>query len=105
MNYETRFDGRFVITGFDSVGRGVLPLLLRHIDMRPEQVTIVNARPDGLDVAEEFGVKTLVAELDRTVPPARRPLPRHLHRTLAGCALEQQAAGAAHQLCVARSGV
>jgi homospermidine synthase len=65
MNHETSFAGRFVITGFGSVGQGVLPLLLRHIEMRPEQITVVKAHADDLDVADEFGVKTVVAELDR----------------------------------------
>jgi homospermidine synthase len=63
--YETNFAGRFVITGFGSVGQGVLPLLLRHIRMRPDQVTIVKAHADDLDVAAEFGVRMLVAELRR----------------------------------------
>jgi homospermidine synthase len=63
--YETDFAGRFVITGFGSVGQGVLPLLFRHIRMQPDQVTVVKAHPDDLDVAAEFGVTTLVAELHR----------------------------------------
>ena len=27
------FDGRLVMLGFGSIGQGVLPLILRHIDM------------------------------------------------------------------------
>jgi homospermidine synthase len=33
--------------------------------MRPDQITVVKAHADDLDVADEFGVKTVVAELDR----------------------------------------
>ena len=58
-HHETGFAGRFVITGFGSVGQGVLPLLLRHIDMRPEQITVVKAHADDLEVADEFGVKQI----------------------------------------------
>jgi homospermidine synthase len=35
-----RFDGRLVMVGFGSIGRGVLPLLLRHVEMSPRQVLI-----------------------------------------------------------------
>ena len=41
------FSGRLVIVGFGSIGQGVLPLLLRHIDIGPEQITIVTAEPRG----------------------------------------------------------
>ena len=41
------FPGRLVIVGFGSIGQGVLPLLLRHIDVRPDQITIVSAEPRG----------------------------------------------------------
>ena len=51
------FSGRLVIVGFGSIGQGVLPLLLRHIEMRPEQVVIVTAELRGLEVAEEYGVR------------------------------------------------
>jgi homospermidine synthase len=51
------FPGRMVIVGFGSIGQGVLPLLLRHIDMRPSQITIVTAHDMGQAEAKEFGVK------------------------------------------------
>jgi homospermidine synthase len=50
------FRGRLVIVGFGSIGQGVLPLLLRHLDIRPDQITIVTAEPRGRDVAAEYGV-------------------------------------------------
>ena len=31
---HTAFSGRLVMVGFGSIGQGVLPLLLRHIDIR-----------------------------------------------------------------------
>src|SRR5437016_642479 len=54
---HTAFAARLVIVGFGSIGQGVLPLLLRHIELRPEQVTIITAEPRGADVAAEYGVR------------------------------------------------
>ena len=62
---RTSFSGRFVIVGFGSIGQGVLPLLLRHIDMRPEQVTIVTAEPRGAEVAAEYGIRFVERPLTR----------------------------------------
>src|SRR5271167_3072563 len=47
--------GRLVIVGFGSIGQGVLPLLLRHLDIRADQISIVTAEPRGHDVAAEYG--------------------------------------------------
>jgi len=47
--------GRLIIVGFGSIGQGVLPLLLRHIDIAPERITIVTAEPRGREVAAEHG--------------------------------------------------
>jgi homospermidine synthase len=44
-NKEGRFGGRLVMVGFGCIGQAALPLLLRHIEMRPEQVVVVE--PDG----------------------------------------------------------
>src|SRR5579884_4484043 len=51
------FSGRLVIVGFGSIGQGVLPLLLRHIDMRPEQIVVITAELRGEDVADEYHVR------------------------------------------------
>jgi homospermidine synthase len=50
------FPGRMVIVGFGSIGQGVLPLLLRHIEIEPSQITIVTAEQRGRDEAESYGV-------------------------------------------------
>jgi homospermidine synthase len=60
-----RFAGQFVIVGFGSIGQGVLPLLLRHIDMRPEQVAIVTAESRGREVAAEYGIAFVETALTR----------------------------------------
>lgn len=51
------FSGRLVMLGFGSIGQGVLPLILRHIDMEVDRITIVTAETRGQDVAEEYGVR------------------------------------------------
>ena len=53
---HVRFDGRLVVLGFGSIGQGVLPLILRHIDLARENITIVTAEPRGREVAEEYGI-------------------------------------------------
>jgi len=59
------FSGRLVILGFGSIGQGVLPLLLRHIDMRPDQITIVTAEPRGSDEAAEYDIRFIEQALTR----------------------------------------
>lgn len=57
------FQGRLVIVGFGCIGQGVLPLLLCHIRIRPQQLLIIC--PDGADmpVAAEYGVSRQRAAL------------------------------------------
>src|SRR6185312_15652891 len=59
------FAGRLVIVGFGSIGQGVMPLLLRHLDIRPEQITIVTAEERGRAVAAEYGIAFVEAVLTR----------------------------------------
>jgi homospermidine synthase len=56
-NRHVKFAGQLVIVGFGSIGQGVLPLLLRHIDMTPQQITIITAEERGAAVAHEYGVR------------------------------------------------
>jgi homospermidine synthase len=60
------FPGRLVIIGFGSIGQGVLPLLLRHIEINPELITIITAEPRGHDVAAEYGVRFIQTALTRS---------------------------------------
>jgi homospermidine synthase len=62
---HARFFGHLVIVGFGSIGQGVLPLLLRHLEIRADQVTIVTAEPRGRDVAAEYGITFLEHALTR----------------------------------------
>src|ERR1700760_3075980 len=59
------FGGRLVMLGFGSIGQGVLPLILRHIDMPQDRITIVSGDPRGQDIAAEYGIPFTVLPLTR----------------------------------------
>ena len=50
------FPGRVVMIGFGSIGQGVLPLILRHIGITPDRITIVTADEAGLGEAKDYGI-------------------------------------------------
>jgi len=63
------FKGRMVMIGFGSIGQGVLPLIFRHIDIKPEQITVISAEDrGGLKELKKFGVRFSSA----------RPVPQRL---------------------------
>ena len=53
---HVRIAGRMVIVGFGSIGQGVLPLLLRHVDLDPRRITVVTADERGREEAIEYGI-------------------------------------------------
>ena len=59
------FDGRLVMLGFGSIGQGVLPLILKHIDMPKERIAIVTSDDRGAAIAAEYGVSHTVLPLTR----------------------------------------
>jgi homospermidine synthase len=60
------FSGRMVMIGFGSIGQGVLPLIFRHIDIKPEQITIISADDrGGLKETKRFGVTFIRKRLTR----------------------------------------
>ena len=63
LHKELHFAGRLVMVGFGCVGQGVLPLLLRHIDMSPAQITLLSADADGADIARSLGVRARLQAL------------------------------------------
>jgi len=68
MSLDTKhitFAGRLVIVGFGSIGQGVLPLLLRHLGITPQQITIVTAEERGHDEARELGIRFILEPLTR----------------------------------------
>src|ERR1700761_3703080 len=69
---------RMVMVGFGSIGQGVLPLMLRHIDMKPSQITIVTADEAGRAEAAHLGVTHI-----------EHPLTAENHREVLGPLLGQ----------------
>ena len=59
------FQGRLVMLGFGSIGAGVLPLILRHIDMPKDRIEILTADDRGVAIAAEYGIKHTVLPLTR----------------------------------------
>ena len=59
------FANRLLILGFGSIGQGVLPLILRHIDIAPERISILTGDERGRDVAAAYGVRLQVAPITR----------------------------------------
>jgi homospermidine synthase len=59
------FPGRVVMIGFGSIGQGVMPLILRHIGIAPDRITIVTADEAGLAEAKEYGLKFMIKPLTR----------------------------------------
>ncbi|HTP84236.1 MAG TPA: saccharopine dehydrogenase C-terminal domain-containing protein [Alphaproteobacteria bacterium] len=72
------YAGRVVMVGFGSIGQGVLPLILRHIDMPRENIVIVTAEERGREIAAEYGVRFI-----------RRPLTRENYKTVLGSLLNR----------------
>lgn len=57
------FGGRLLMLGFGCIGQGTLPLLLRHLGLRPQQILVLAPGRSGFSVAEALGVPTLTLRL------------------------------------------
>lgn len=53
---HAHFPGNLVMVGFGSIGQAMLPLLFRHLEIRPQQIRIIAADEDGAAIARESGV-------------------------------------------------
>ena len=62
---HVNFAGRIVFVGFGSIGQGVLPLILRHIGIPADRITIVTAEDLGRAEADQFAVKFVKTALTR----------------------------------------
>lgn len=63
LRKEHLFTGRLVMLGFGCIGQGALPLLLRHIEMRPEQILVIDPDEPALRLAHEAGARTMAVRL------------------------------------------
>jgi homospermidine synthase len=62
---HVEFPARILFIGFGSIGQGVLPLVLRHIGIAPERITIVTADERGQEEAAKYGIKFVQERLTR----------------------------------------
>jgi homospermidine synthase len=56
-------DGPVIMIGFGSIGRGTLPLILRHFDVKPEQITVVAPDDANAAILAKYGVQKLTSLL------------------------------------------
>src|ERR1044072_5116899 len=59
------FPGRIGFIGFGSIGQGTLPLVLRHIGIPKERITIITSDDRGKQEADEYGIKFVKIALTR----------------------------------------
>jgi homospermidine synthase len=59
------FSGKLLMLGCGSIGQGVLPLLLRHIDMPKEKISILTSDTRGSAVAKSFGIAEEILPVTR----------------------------------------
>lgn len=53
---HTHFAKKIFIIGFGTIGQAILPLILRHIVISPQQICIITKKNDGEAIAKEYGV-------------------------------------------------
>jgi homospermidine synthase len=53
---HTQLPGQLVMLGCGSIGQAVLPLILRHLGVTPDRITIVTADGRGRDEAAHYGI-------------------------------------------------
>jgi len=54
---HARFNGPIVLVGFGSIGRGTLPLILRHIDAPRERMVVIDPDDSARAIAEREGIR------------------------------------------------
>jgi len=62
---HVRFSGRLLMLGCGSIGQGVLPLLLRHIDMPRDKISILTSDTRGGAVAAHYGIAEEILTVTR----------------------------------------
>jgi homospermidine synthase len=62
---HVEFPGRIILVGFGSIGQGVLPLILRHIAIPAERITVVTAEDAGREEAARYNVRFIKEVLTR----------------------------------------
>lgn len=72
------FHGTLLILGLGGIGRAVLPLLLRHIEISPQQIKIVVPHQDDDDIGLKYTIQFVKKEL--TQDNFQHFFDQHLHK-------------------------
>jgi homospermidine synthase len=67
---HAQFSGQLFMVGCGSIGQAMLPLLLRHLEIGPAQISIIAADDKGADIAREYDVDYTLCPLTRDNLPA-----------------------------------
>ncbi|MDQ0024288.1 homospermidine synthase [Variovorax paradoxus] len=59
-----RFGGKLTMIGFGCIGQALLPVLLRHFDLKPSDIKIVQAGEDRSGLAKKLGVELIPTRLE-----------------------------------------
>ncbi len=62
---DVRFDNKLIIIGGGFIGQGVLPLIFKHIDIKPEQISIITADERGKETAEYYNISFTINPLSK----------------------------------------
>lgn len=60
---HARLPGSLIVVGFGSIAQAALPLILRHLEIQPEQITVISTDENGEEIAREFGVAFILRAL------------------------------------------
>ncbi len=60
-----RLDGPLVMVGYGSIGRGVWPLIARHVALDPARVTVIEPRAEVAQELASLGLRHLAVALTR----------------------------------------
>jgi len=62
---HTNYSKKIVMIGFGAIGQAILPLLIRHINISPQQLTILTKKHDGEEKAKEYGVNFEIVNITK----------------------------------------
>ena len=59
------FEGKILMVGCGSIGQAILPLIFKHLAIKPSQLSIIEADSRGAKVAKKYGVKHSICALTK----------------------------------------